>query len=213
MPKLRRMFPSVSAPFCWPTKTMGRPSKRAKPATMAGSSRKRRSPCSSTTSVAIRRSSSSVCGRLTSRACLTRSQACARASSVAAPGAVGASATAGLTLAATGQEAQRVEAAQAGDAVARRGPGADALLRRAQVPEQQREAIAQLVARHNLVHEAVLEEELGALEAGRQRFGDRAGGHAGPGKADERVRLGQGDVPEGGGGGEGAPPRRGMPYP
>src|SRR3989337_2554038 len=142
MPKLRRMFSSVSAPFRWPTQTLGRP------AGGGGGGRAGRS-------------------------------------GVPARGAVGASATAGLTLAATGQEAQRVEAAQAGDAVARRGPGADALLRRAQVPEQQREAVAQLVARHDLVHEDVLEEELGALEAGRQRFGDRAGGHAGPGKADE----------------------------
>ena len=32
MPKLRRMFSSVSAPFCWPTTTTRRPSIRAKPA-------------------------------------------------------------------------------------------------------------------------------------------------------------------------------------
>ena len=51
MPKLRRMFSSVSAPFCWPTTATGRPSSREKPATIAASSPNRRSPWSSTTSV------------------------------------------------------------------------------------------------------------------------------------------------------------------
>src|SRR3972149_1724762 len=183
MPKLRRMFSSVSAPFCWPTKTMGRPSRRGQPAAKAGGAPARGG----------RRRGAPPAGRRGG----------------AARGGGGRPATAGLTPAAPGKEAQRVEAAQAGDAVARRGPGADALLRRAQVPEQQREAIAQLVARHDLVHEAVLEEELGALEAGRQRFGDRAGGNAGPGKADERVRLGHGAVARGGGRGEDAGRGRG----
>ena len=40
LPKLRRMFSSVSLPFCWPTNMIGRPSRRAKPATIAPSSPK-----------------------------------------------------------------------------------------------------------------------------------------------------------------------------
>jgi len=46
------------------------------------------------------------------------------------------------------------------------------------------------------VNEAVLEEEFGPLEAGRQLLGDGSGCHAGTGKADERVRLGKVHVAE-----------------
>ena len=55
---------------------------RQKPPTMAGSSPKSRSPCSSTTSVAMASTSSRVCGRLTLRASWTRAQTAARSSSL-----------------------------------------------------------------------------------------------------------------------------------
>ena len=47
---------------------------------------------------------------------------------------------------------------------------------------------------HDPVDEAVLEQELRALEAGRQLLGDGAGGHARAGEPDQRVGFGDVDV-------------------
>ena len=66
-----------------------------------------------------------------------------------------------------------------------------------QVAQQQRQAIAQLGARHDLVDEAVAVQELGALEALRQLVARGPRRHARAGEPDEGVRLGQVDVPEG----------------
>ena len=58
------------------------------------------------------------------------------------------------------------------------------------------------------VEEAVLEQELGALEARRQLLGDRPGRDARAGEPDQRVRLGDVDVAEDGERGEDAAGRR-----
>ena len=60
-----------------------------------------------------------------------------------------------------------------------------------QHPDQ---GVAQLVAGHHLIHKAVLQLELAALEPGGQLFADGLLNDAGPGKADQRPRLGQHDV-------------------
>ena len=70
------------------------------------------------------------------------------------------------------------------------------------------ELVAQLGPADDPVDEAVLEQELGALEARRQLLGDRAGRDARAGEADERVRLGDVDVAEGRERGEDAAGRR-----
>src|SRR4051812_3343462 len=172
------MFSSVSAPFWWPTKTARRPSMRQKPATTAGSSRNRRSPCSSTTSVHIALTSSSVWSRFTLRAMRTRSHTALRSSSGSITGAVGSTMD---QLACQGDRAGAV-AARLVDS------------RRAQVAQQPLDRVAQLVARDDLVHEAVLVQELGALEAFRQLLRDRAGSDARARETDERLWLGQVDV-------------------
>jgi hypothetical protein len=75
-------------------------------------------------------------------------------------------ATAGLTIAT--QKAERIEAAEGH----RRGSGdrrrAARNIARPQITEQHRHPVAQLVSPHDLVYEAMLEQELGTLEAGRQ---------------------------------------------
>ena len=57
-----------------------------------------------------------------------------------------------------------------------------------------RELVAQLRPGHDPVDEAVLEQELGALEARRQLLGDGPGRDARAGEPDQRVRLGDVDV-------------------
>src|SRR6188508_723269 len=54
----------------------------------------------------------------------------------------------------------------------------------------------QLGTRHDGVHEAVREEELRCLEALRHLLPHGVGGHARAGEADERLRLGEHDVPD-----------------
>src|SRR5437667_89314 len=51
-------------------------------------------------------------------------------------------------------------------------------------------------SRHELIDEAVLEEELGPLETLRQLFSDGLARHACARKADERTRFGEDDVAE-----------------
>src|SRR5688500_1016981 len=72
MPKLRAIFSRVSRPFWWPITTTERPSKRARPPTMAASSPKTRSPCSSRKSSKSSLHQSRVCGRLGWRASCVR---------------------------------------------------------------------------------------------------------------------------------------------
>src|SRR5688572_6301361 len=74
MPKLRAIFSRVSRPFWWPMTTTERPSKRASPPTMAASSPKTRSPCSSRKSSKSSLHQSRVCGRLGWRASCVRCQ-------------------------------------------------------------------------------------------------------------------------------------------
>ena len=50
----------------------------------------------------------------------------------------------------------------------------------------------QILARHDQVDHAVLEQELRALEAGRQLLADRLLDHARAGEADQRIGLGDG---------------------
>ncbi len=75
---------------------------------------------------------------------------------------------------------------------------------RAPQPEQRQdlaEPVAQLVARDDGVDHPVLQEELGALEAGRQLLADGLLDDPRAGEADERLRLGQDDVAQPGEGG------------
>ena len=60
--------------------------------------------------------------------------------------------------------------------------------------EQVRQLVAQRRPGHDPVDEPVVEQELGALEAGRQLLGDRPGRDARAGEPDERIRLGDVDV-------------------
>ena len=54
----------------------------------------------------------------------------------------------------------------------------------------------EILARHDHVDHAVLEQELRALEARRQLLADRLLDHARPGEADQRIGLGDDDVAE-----------------
>src|SRR5260221_780939 len=197
------MFSSVSAPFCCPTNTIRRPSIRAKPVTIAASSPKPLSPWSSITSSANARRNSSVRGRPWLRASWTRCHIAAFGSAGrAVPPSVPSrfrpssrSTTGGLhglvrgdLLGQRRQEADRAEA-RPGLAVTRH-------VHRAHEPEQRRDLGPEVAPMDNPIDEAVLEQELRTLEAGRQLLADRAGGDAGAGEADERVRLGQVHVAE-----------------
>ena len=71
--------------------------------------------------------------------------------------------------------------------------------------EQAGERDPQLAARHDGVHEPMLEQPFGALEALGQLLAHGPARHPGPGKADERSRLGQDHVAERG---EARPARR-----
>src|SRR5439155_735111 len=62
--------------------------------------------------------------------------------------------------------------------------------------QEERDALLELRARHNLVDEAVFEEKLGSLETLRQLLADRLARHACAGEADERARFGEDDVAE-----------------
>ncbi len=156
MPKLRRTFSSVSAPFCWPMTTTRRPSIRAKPATIASSSPNSRSPWSSTNSSAISARNSRVRGRRRLRASWTRAQTTAFSS--------------------TGGGRRRGLPAFGG--LARRGPrmrsttGGLRLGRREEAQELGQLA-AEVGPRHDPVNEAVAIQELRALEARRQLLTDR----------------------------------------
>ena len=77
-----------------------------------------------------------------------------------------------------------------------------------QQAEQAGQLGAELGARHDPVDEAVVEQELGALEALGQLLGDRAGRHARAGEADQRVGLRDVHVTDRGERGEHAARRR-----
>src|ERR1035437_3542646 len=210
-PKLRRMFSSVSWPFWKPITTMRRPPLLASPATMAESSPKSRSPCSSMNSSDMPLTSSSVCGRFKFRACWTWAQTTAVGlsawSSAAWPRPRSRSTTgclssrpSGLTVVriAVGVAAQRP--GQGGEDRARTeawncgrflGVGVE---RGNQEPEKRDDLVAKLGAVNDPIHEPVAEPELRALVAGRQLFADGARGNAITGETDERIRLGEVDV-------------------
>src|ERR671912_2496799 len=177
MPKLRRRFSSVSAPFCWPTTATLWPPIVANPATTASSSPKARSPWSSTNSSAMTPSSSSVRGRRRLRASWTRAQVTA--------------------LASTGGGGDSTAAASPSRARLRSRSTMDDLRRAEQVAQHLGDLVAQLRPGHDPVHEPVLEQELRPLEPRRQLLADRAGADAGAREPDQRVRLGEVDVPHG----------------
>ena len=204
------MFSSVSAPFCWPTTATGRPSSRARPATIAGSSPNRRSPCSSTNSSVIASTNSSVCGRRRLRASWTRAQTRRRWDR--------------CRWSASRSWHRRSHPAGSPDRARRRRPRARRRARpgsRGTTAAGSRARPSRRVSRRSLrrgpagaagaptsssrssgrgddpVDEAVAEQELGALEALRQLLRDRPGRDARAGEADERLRLGDVDVADG----------------
>src|SRR5664279_1501922 len=170
------MFSSVSAPFWWPTIMTRRPSIRAGPPTIAPSSPKRRSPWSSTNASVMWPTSSRVCGRRGLRASWTRAHTASR-------GSAGVGGAAGAASRSRGRPRRRSTTARAPGRRLGRADGAEQ-------GKQQGELVAKVRAGHDPVHEPVAEQELGALEAGRQLLGDRAGGDAGSREADQRIRLG-----------------------
>ncbi len=89
------------------------------------------------------------------------------------------------------QERQRPEARRIGIGCR---PGGRVAVAGGQSAQQADELVAQLRTGDDPVDEAVAEQELGALEAGRQLLGDGARRDPRTGEADERVRLGDVDV-------------------
>src|SRR6478752_5197362 len=176
MPKLRRRFSSVSAPFCWPTTATRWPPIIAKPATIASSSPNTRSPWSSMNSSAMTPSSSSVRGRRRLRASWTRAQ-------LAAFGSGGGSAA---TSAAGAASRTRLRMRSTMDG-----------LRRDEEAEELGDLATEIGAGDHAVDEPVAEQELGALEAGRQLLADGARADACPGEPDEGVGLGEVHVAHG----------------
>ena len=73
---------------------------------------------------------------------------------------------------------------------------AHVLRRGAERGEEERDPVAQLRARHDLVEEALLEKELALAEAHRQLLADGAARHALAGEPDERARFGEVEVAE-----------------
>ena len=186
MPKLRRMFSSTSAPFWWPTKTTRCSPMRAKPPTSAASSPKSRSPWSSTTSVGHQRRAAPGCaaaarcgpaGRaprppreglvVDPRAAARRPSRRPRSRRAAVASRQPRTAPASPVSHARHSASAPAAAVALGDRVAlpsrSHRAGAPARLQVAQQAAIRR--VAQLGARHDLVDEAVAEEELGALEA------------------------------------------------
>src|SRR5439155_1398868 len=82
--------------------------------------------------------------------------------------------------------ARRREGRAAGQPPRRRSSGGRRLIREER--EQAAERVPELAALDDEVELAVLEEELGTLEAVGQRLADRLGDHAWAGEADERAR-------------------------
>src|SRR4051794_4568694 len=174
MPKLRRRFSSVSAPFCWPmTATRWSPIV-ASPATTASSSPNARSPWSSMNSSAMTASSSSVRGRRRFRASWTRAQ-------VSAFGSAGISTAASSAAWSVSRPRFRMRSTMGHP-------------RRGEEPEQLRDLAPEVRPRDDPVDEPVPEQELGALEPRRQLLPDRAGADARAGEADEGIRLSEVDV-------------------
>src|SRR5688500_816825 len=217
MPKLRAMFSSVFEPFCWPTTTTARPSSSAMPPTTAGSSRNSRSPCSSWNLSKTPAMTSSACGRFGSRASWTACHAVPRVAAISAASVMSAG-SARWPFVSTGAFFPKMRSTMdipTNSACRRRGSmqrfRAVARSRRSraalQAPlrvvrrgpervEEEREPLAEQRPRHDLVDEAVREHELRALEPLRQLLADGLVGHARPGEADERVGLGEDEVPE-----------------
>src|SRR6266542_256368 len=190
IPKLRAMFSSGDAPFCSPTMTTGRPSRSAIPPTIAGSSRKPRSPCSSLKRSKTRPMISSVCGRWMLRAACTASHGLARDTSCA--GSV-------MRFASTGRwplpSTVRLLPTRRSSIDNLEAPP-QVLRCRAERRQEERQPLAQLRPRHDLVDEAPLEEELRLPESRRQLLTDGPTRHAFAGETDERAGLGEDDVPE-----------------
>src|SRR5207249_12330978 len=174
----------------------GRPASSAMPPTIAGSSRNERSPCSSWKRSKTRPMTSSAWGRAMFRAVCTASH--------------------GVTRPLASCDESRTSPASAArwpllgaepGAGGRRPPTMRSIIGESQAPAQvlpgdaegvqeESDALLQLVARDDLVDEAVREEEFGALEARRELLADRLARDASAGESDERPGLGQDDVAE-----------------
>src|SRR6266508_2104770 len=163
------MFSSVDAPFCCATTTRGRPSSSAMPPTIAGSSRKDRSPCSSWKRVNTRSMRSSACGRWRSRASLTASHAETRALPSSLLSTMRYPSDGTWPLPSAGLRVPRsVPSSFMTISEAPAEVGA-----RAQRGEEERDALFQLGARDDLIDEAVGHDELRALEARGKPLADR----------------------------------------
>src|ERR1035437_4916101 len=205
------MFSSVSWPFWKPITTMRRPPILANPATMAESSPKSRSPCSSMNSSDMPLTSSSVCGRFRFRACWTWAHTTVLGSSVwpsaGWPRPRSRSTTGCLSSRPSGLTVVRIAVAVAAQ---RPGQGGQnrarteawsrgrflgvGLGRGDQEPEKGDDLIAKLGAVDDPIHEPVAVPELRSLVAGWQLLADGARGNAVTGETDECVRLGEVDV-------------------
>src|SRR5437899_2710644 len=166
------------------------------PPTIAGSSRNERSPCSSWNRSKAPAMTSSACGRVMFRAVWTASHGVVRRAVISEASTMRPASAARCPLPA-------VEPAAGG----RSPPTMRSIIDTSQAPaevlagdpegvQEESDPLLELVARDDLIDEAVLEEELRALEAGRQLLADRLAGHARAREADERSRLREDDVAE-----------------
>src|SRR5256885_3875064 len=73
---------------------------------------------------------------------------------------------------------------------------AQVLARDAERVQEECDPLLELRARDDLIDEAVLEQEFGALKTFRQLLADGLAGHASARESDERARLGEDDVAE-----------------
>src|SRR5215207_2507283 len=178
MPKLRRTFSSVSAPFCWPTTATRWSPILAKPATIAGSSPYRRSPWSSMNSSASTARNSSVLGLRRFRASCTRSH-------VASFGSAGW--VAAISSMPPGSSPSRRSASRPSLPRLRIRSTMDGLPGRREEAQDLGELALQVHALDDAVHEPVPEQELGPLEAGWQLLADGAGPDPSAGEADQRI--------------------------
>src|SRR3989442_10793045 len=166
------------------------------PATIAGSSRNERSPCSSWKPSKTPAMTSSAWGRVMFRAVWTAIHGAARRAATSEASTMRPASAARCPF-------PDVEPGAGG----RSPPTMRSIIDTSQAPaevlagdpegvQEESDPLLELVARDDLIDEAVLEEELRALEAGRQLLADRLAGHARAREADERARLREDDVAE-----------------
>src|SRR5256712_13087561 len=166
------------------------------PPTIAGSSRNERSPCSSWNRSKARARPSGAGGRVMSRGVWPAIHGVVRRAVIAGASTMRPASAARCPL----------PAAEPG-AGGRSPPTMRSIIDMSQAPaevlagdpegvQEESDPLLELVPRDDLIDEAVLEEELRALEAGGQLLADRLAGHARAGEADERSRLREDDVAE-----------------